>query len=155
MARPRNAEQIIGSAKFDAKNLIGETADFLLANMKAARNLEPWEKLTEEGQREMIDQAKHQAMTLVAGVIDALVAKGFPSIPAKVESFSGKTGEGTVALKTNVTAHDFAKMNGRLEGHAILVFASVEDYGHEMEAKPEPNQQELIDPETGEISEAA
>lgn len=150
-----NAAEIIAAAKFDADNIIGQCADEMLADMKAARNLEPWEKLNEEQQRAMIEAARHRATALVAGVVDAAATRGFPHYVATVGAYSGKMGARTVSLKVEVPAENFDPE--RLHGAAVLVFASAADYGMEMAAAAQSDQPPLIDdepfdPETGELT---
>lgn len=152
-----SAREIIAAAKFNADNLIGETADAMLADMKAARNLEPWEKLNEEQQRDLIENAKRRAIALVAGVVEAAATRGFPNYPAAVGAYSGKMGARTVSLKVEVPAENFDPE--RLHGAAVLVFASAAEYGAEMSAAPAPDEPPLIDetfdPETGELAPAS
>lgn len=150
-----SADEIIAAAKFNADNLIGELADELLADIKAAAQRQPWQKLSEEQQRALIENARHRAKVLVAGVIDAAATRGFPHYVAKVGAYSGKMGAGTVSLKIEVPSENFDPE--RLHGSAVLVFASAAEYGVEMRAKPEPDEPGLLDeefdPETGELAE--
>lgn len=149
-----SADEIIAAAKFDPDNIIGQCADEMLADMKAARNLEPWEKLDEEKQRALIEAARYRAKALVAGVVDAAATRGFPHYVAKVGAYSGKMGASTVYLKVQVPAENFDPE--RLHGSAVLVFASAAEYGMEMQARPEPDDPPLLDeefdPDTGELS---
>lgn len=150
------ADEIIAAAKFDADNLIGELADDMLSDIKAAAQREPWEKLNEEQQRELIENARARAKALVAGVVDAAATRGFPHYVATVGAYSGKMGARTVSLKVEVPAENFDPE--RLHGSAVLVFASAAEYGIEMRAKPEPDEPALsldneeFDPETGELT---
>lgn len=164
--KTRDADEIIKAAKLDASRLIGDTGDFFLSNMKAARHLKPWDELDEERQKEMCEQARHQAIALVSGIVEAIAAAGLPAIPAKLSGGSFKIGDGTVDLKCSVA---FDQENAkRLAGGTVdvmLVFASPSQYDSPMNSKPEPNQPELRaddedeeaehDEETGEVLEDA
>lgn len=154
-----DGETVFRAAKFKHENLVGDVGDFFLSQMKAARHLPAWETLSEEKQREMIEQARHQALTLVAGVVKGVADRGLPSIPAKVESGSFKMGEGLVTLKVIVafTPDIAAKLTGGTLD-AVVVFASPSAFDGVMESTPDPDQPDMIetpahDPDTGEITD--
>lgn len=154
----REAGAIVRAARMDASRLIGDTGDFFLSVMKAARELKPWAQMTEVEQRELIEQAKHQATSLVAGIVEAISTRGLPHMPVKINDFSGKMGEGVAQIKCVMAFdEDAAKRLAQGTSSAIIVFASVDAYESDMLATPEPDQRalEIIDAETGEISNAA
>lgn len=147
---------ILNRLNYALENIVGEVGDDMLADMKAARNLKPWELLQEEAQRALIEQAKARAGALVERVVDALAIRGFPHYVAQVGGYAGKMGSRTVKLTVEVPAENFDPE--RLSGSAFLVFASAADYGREMKARPQPNQPALmedgseIDLTTGEVT---
>lgn len=160
-AADQAAEAAPAPFKPGLENLIGETADEMLADMKAAAQREPWEKLDQETQRGLIDNAKERARVIVQGVVEAISTKGFPHYVASVSKYSGKMGGRTVQLSLEIPAQDFEPE--RLHGETVLVFASAKDFGAEPLTRPTPNEPPLIpqedadqvDSETGEVIEDA
>lgn len=142
----RDAEAIIKAAKFDAKSLRGEVADFFISQMKAARFMKPWDELTEDEQREMCRQAMDQATQLIGGVAGAMMAKAMPHSAAKLGKFSGAVGESTIEVKAEIMMTE--EIGKKLAGgvtDAVLVFGSLDVWmGGEMTTQPEANQKSLL-----------
>lgn len=142
---PKDAAEVIHAAGLDGSRLIGDLGDQLLADMKAARLLPEWEKLKEEEQAAMIDQAHARASALVAGVVEAIATRGLPYVPAVLGKasfdFGGKTMkmDATVAIDENTGDRILAGVN-----QCVLVFASAETFESALNSKPEPDQKALI-----------
>lgn len=147
---------ILRRANYQLDNLIGEVADDMLADRKAAHHGKEWALLKRDEQAELIEAYKARAETLVARVIDALAVRGFPTFVATVASYSGKMGARTVKLAVEVPAENFDPE--RLHGNAFLVFASAAEYGRETLTRPQEDQPALlegggqIDLTTGEVT---
>lgn len=147
---------------FDAKHLAGQLGDFILDEMKQARHVKPWDKLSEHEQRALIDRAYTRARGVVLQAAHTIAARGFKSMPLRVETW-------TVKDELEVVLAGIADEAGvlsliRNKGALVqLVFCDAEDFADKMVSKPQPDQPALlddeasdedvdaIDPETGEI----
>lgn len=176
-AAERSADDIIRAAKIDPDNIIGELAEHLLAQRKAASEFPIWEKMTQADQQTAIDAAHDQAKRYVAGVVDAIVLKGgLQSIPGTIEGVGGfKVGEGLMPLKVNVAFSP--RVTQILSGgqtKCTLTFAESDQFDGPMTSKAAPDQKalelasdaandadgagvegEAYDPETGELDPKA
>lgn len=155
--------EVYKAAKIDPTKIRGELGDFIVSRMKAATHLKAWEQMSEEEQREQIEQALFWADTIIAGTAQAMMTRGLPSRPVKLGKFSGAVGESTIEVKATMILDK--EVGDRISGgvtDAVMVFASLEAYqGGEMETRPAPDQTDLMaggdadeeehDKETGEI----
>lgn len=161
-----SADAIVKAHRFDKSNLIGNLGDTILATMKAARGLKPWEKMTETEQRDLIAGAKDQAKAMVAGVLNAIAARGLQKMHAELADGATIKG-GMVILKCGVvaSAENFdLLLSGRTK--VMVVFADAAQFDGAMAATPEADQRKLAlaggkgdkplpphDPDTGEIKD--
>lgn len=151
-----NADEIIEVAAFDAEGLIGQVGDFLLSELKGGRELKSWAAMPESEQRDVIDRAGRQARSIVGGIVRAVRSNGLPSMSAKIEGGSFKDGFFQIKATAMMTAEN-AEILASKGADVQIVFASLEEFEGDMEAKPEPDQKVLIregvayDAATGEV----
>ncbi len=148
---------------FNPDGLIGQVADDMLADMKAAASRKPWEKMNEETQQMMISNAKYRARALVLAVAEAIASRGLPSISAKIEGGSFKVGGTAIKLKCEIgfTVENAERLAGGSATDVQLVFANVATFDGAMTETAAPDQPPLIqevdgdrvDVRTGEILE--
>ena len=102
---------------------------------------EPWQKLSENKQRDVIDRVKNKSENLVRSAVHQIARKGFESCHCNVESVQFKDGV-KIALKSSNSqgAHMLAD---NTSGEVLVVLAPLQDYlGGDM-PKPDPDQHEL------------
>lgn len=141
---------------FDPDGLIGQLGDELLAEMKAARNLEPWEKLKQHEQQFQIDRAYRRARELVTQAARAIAAKGFPFIDGVIEEkgkWDGNLIQVTIAAAKNADNLAALSAGGRV---VQLVLVSAEQFKGEMRTVAQKDQPDLLaDDDTAEDDEGA
>lgn len=140
----------LGRASLDniqLATLRGDIKDVILQEMRDSKNALPWTTRTEAQQREMIDRADSFSRNLVARVVEAVAARDFPAIHAKIDKWTVDS----KGLKVLITAHAGpANLQAMMEGGnlAHLIFADTEELQGERESiKPLPDQGQLLDPE--------
>ncbi|HRE42769.1 MAG TPA: hypothetical protein PKY87_02235 [Terricaulis sp.] len=128
----------------DAKHLAGQIGDFLLDQVKHARHMKPWNQLKEYEQRQLINAAGDLGREIVTAAVQSIAGKGFESIDATLETFTGKGGsELSFKLNAPLSAANMVKLANK--GQIVqLVFADAATFMGAMNAKPEPDQPDMI-----------
>lgn len=126
-----------------AKTLTGDIRDFLLDRLKNFQK--PWVAMSEDEQRESINQAKDAADNLVERACKIIAAEGRNIVEANLDQITIKDGIKAVLTFTNNTATREAL--GAATGQIVLVVTSgiAAFSGESKPADPIPNQGDLLD----------
>jgi hypothetical protein len=131
---------------FKPDALIGQVTDFLLMELRDAKEKKPWAAMSESEQRWLIERAQGQARAVVAGIVRTIAAKGFEKIDAISDGGSWKDGEISLKLKARLTPENLEAVS--TGGNFVqVIFASVEQFDGDGAIKAAPDQRPMFDDE--------
>lgn len=126
-----------------SETLSGDLRDVMLTHIRSMEN--PWSKLSERDQEDKIYAITNACETIVRRAVSMIAADGREVINVEVPKFTvkDKIVMEVVASVTTPSIEHLADNRGR---PALLMFVAAADYvGQQSEAKPDPDQPELLD----------
>lgn len=126
-----------------SETLSGDLRDVMLTHIRSMEN--PWSKLSERDQEDKIYAITNACEHIVRRAVSMIAADGREVIHVEVPKFTvkDKIVMEVVASVTTPSIEHLADNRGR---PALLMFVAAADYvGQKTEAKPDPDQPELLD----------
>jgi len=132
-----------------AETMHGDFVKFVVDEMIALPDV--WQKISEEGQGEILDRLKKRAQFLIEDAVKHIADNGFQSAIAKVDSVTFKDGAKIVLkapINGNAAVHDLAESSGET---VKVVLCGAEAFTTDQSSMPEADkdQRDLIDEASG------
>lgn len=126
----------------NADTLTGDLRDALLTHMRAMET--PWSKLSEAKQAEKIEAVTKMAESLVQEAVDAIAARGLPSLVIEVGKFTVDGAEMKGAFTCFASDENLLRIRHLSNARAVFVLASPDAfYGERSAAETDRDEPEL------------
>lgn len=144
--------------------LIAKTRDVLLDRRRSDIASTTWAMLSEGDQEREVDALTTFAEDLVHGIVEVVAAGNFDVIHAQLDNFKSKDGEVTVTAKGRSSDGALIALNRIGHKHLKIIVADEEQFDKHRDTVPidvdqpemfgddEGGQDDVLDPETGELT---
>jgi hydrogenase maturation factor len=145
MSKDNSSQPDDGTITLARETLTGDIRDFLLDRLKHDKSTLPWNLLSEDKQRDVIQQTTDAARALVDKAVRIIAADGRSVMVGDVESVTVKDGVKAVIKLSKADPLRHALMDS--QGMAVLiVVAAADPYAGERKPQhPEPDQKSLVE----------
>lgn len=133
-----------------AETLSGDIRDALLTHVRSMET--PWSKMSEKAQSDKIYAISNAAENLVRRAVKIIAAQGHEPMFGRIAKFTVKD-EIKAELIAGSSVQNIEKVAENISQPCIIIFANPDQFiGQKADAKPDPDQPDLIDDEDEDTS---